>query len=227
MHSLTSAYESANLKIEQISKSTYVHITYLETKDYGKVACNGLILIDQEEAFVFDTPTEDSVSTELINWLEKTKKIRIKGVVINHFHVDCLGGLGAFHKKNIPSYANYLTIELAHTNNLDHLPLNGFKSEEKLYAGNKEIVNSYFGAGHTQDNIVSYLPSEKILFGGCLIKTLGAGKGNLADADINQWAVTVSKIKQRYPKLRWVIPGHGKPGGVDLLDYTIQLFSTQ
>ncbi len=62
------------------------------------------------------------------------------------------------------------------------------------------------------------------MFGGCLIKESGAGKGNLEDANTTDWSLTVTKLKEKYPTTKTVIPGHGKSGGTELLDYTIQLF---
>jgi metallo-beta-lactamase class B len=46
----------------------------------------------------------------------------------------------------------------------------------------------------------------------------------LGDANIAQWSNTVERIKEQYPNIKIVIPGHGAIGGKDLLDYTIQLF---
>ena len=63
-----------------------------------------------------------------------------------------------------------------------------------------------------------------MLFGGCLIKELGAGKGNLEDANVAAWPQTVATLQQAYPATRVLIPGHGKAGGLELSDYTIQLF---
>ena len=75
-------------------------------------------------------------------------------------------------------------------------------------------------------NVVSYFPKENILFGGCLIKELQATKGYLGDANVGEWSSTVEKVKQQYPNVKIVIPGHGKIGGKDLLDFTIKLFET-
>jgi metallo-beta-lactamase class B len=82
----------------------------------------------------------------------------------------------------------------------------------------------FFGQGHTSDNIIGYIPSENALFGGCLIKALGATKGNLTDANIREWSETVELIKKEISKLEIVIPGHEKNGGKELLEYTIELF---
>jgi metallo-beta-lactamase class B len=85
-------------------------------------------------------------------------------------------------------------------------------------------MTQFFGEAHTVDNTVSFVESEKVLYGGCMIKSLKAGKGNLADANVNEWSNTVRKIKSTYPNIIHVIPGHGKVGDTDLLDYTIEMF---
>ncbi|WP_422361035.1 subclass B1 metallo-beta-lactamase [Reichenbachiella sp.] len=215
-------YESETLIIKQISDHTYQHITYLQTNDYGKVGCNGMIVVDQNEAIVFDTPPDDEASVELINWLGSALGSRVVAVVPTHFHKDCLGGLAAFHQRGIPSIAHNKTIQLLDSAAL--LPQQGFDNFTNLTFGSQEVVVDYLGAGHTSDNVVAYLPTEQVMFGGCLIKKLKAGKGNLEDADLDEWSTTVENIKEKYPDVKVVIPGHGPSGGQALLDYTIKMF---
>ena len=219
----TNLYETETLRIKKLTANTFVHTSYLNTESYGKVPCNGMLVIDNGEAIVFDTPGNEATSIELITWLEKKTNCQVKAVVITHFHIDCLGGINEFHKKDIPSYANKTTIDLAKSNKTT-LPQNGFENYLEIKVGNKKVVNEHLGEGHTKDNIVSYFPSEKVLFGGCLIKANGAGKGNLEDANIDDWSKTVEKVKTKYRDAETIIPGHGKTGGQDLLDYTIELF---
>jgi len=216
-------YQTESLKIQKLSKNTFLHTTFLQTNRFGKVPCNGMIYINQQEAVIFDAPSQDTVSIELIEYVENKLQAKVKAIVVNHFHVDCLGGLAAFHQLSIPSYANRLTIELAKENN-EIVPQHAIDQQQKLKVGKQIVINEYFGEGHTKDNIVSYIPSEKILFGGCMLKSMNAGKGNLNDANTEAWPKTVRKIKERYPDLRYVIPGHGKVGGGELLDFTIALF---
>lgn len=220
------AYTSETLKIIPITKNSFVHVSYLETDSYGKVACNGLIYMNEDQAIIFDTPNGDSTSEELIRWVTDTKKHKITAVVINHFHDDCLGGLAAFHQLNIPSYANEKTIVLAKKEG-NQIPKIGFDSKKELTAGDQKISNRYFGDAHTQDNIVSYIASEQLLFGGCMVKSLDATKGYVGDANESEWSKTIKKIKQTYPDVKIVIPGHGDFGGTELLDYTARLFSTE
>lgn len=217
-------YQSETLAIERVTNNVFKHISYLQTESFGNVACNGMVYINKGEAIVFDTPTNNKVSAELIKWLTTTRRCIVKAIVVTHFHDDCLGGLEEFHKQNIPSYAYSQTIALATKEQLT-IPQHSFDQQTELTIGKQQVIIGYFGAGHTPDNVVGYLPKEKVLFGGCLIKAQGADKGYLGDANVTQWPVTVEKIKEAYPKVKNVIPGHGDTGGQELLDYTIQLFA--
>lgn len=217
-------YKSEDLKIVKVTDHIYQHISYLDTEDWGRVGCNGMIVLDHNEALIYDTPTDDKVSAELISWIENELLATVKGIVVTHFHVDCLGGLAEFHRRKIPSFAGELTQGLATINDLI-IPQNAIRNRTTHEVGDIKVISRYFGPGHTQDNIVGYVPSENTLFGGCLVKANGAGKGNLADANIKLWPSTIQKVKETYPMIKTIIPGHGETGGVELLDYTAELFS--
>jgi len=216
-------YKTETLVIEQITPTVFKHKTYLQTQDFGNVGCNGMIYITDNQALVFDTPTSDVVSKELIDWITENKKASVSGVVVNHFHRDCLGGLKGFHAQGIPSYASNLTIALAKTKN-HTLPQNGFDGKLTLSLGAHKVITQFLGEGHTKDNTVSYVASEKVLYGGCMLKSLKASKGNLEDANVAAWSTTVANVKTTFPHIETVIPGHGKVGDAGLLDYTIELF---
>lgn len=219
-------YKSNDLVITQISENSFVHTSFLQTNDFGNVPCNGLIVRDNNEVIIFDTPTSDNSSKELIKWINETLHCNINAIIPTHFHDDCLGGLKAFEEDHIPSYANVKTIELAKENNLV-IPNNGFTDTLTLKVGDKIVTVKFFGEGHTKDNVVGYYPSENLMFGGCLIKELDAGKGYLGDANIIDWSSTVERVKQEYPDVKIVVPGHGEYGDKKLLDYTINLFKAQ
>ena len=200
-----------------------MHTTFLQTESFGKVTCNGMVVFEKNEAIVFDTPINDSTSSELINWIKDSLSCKVIAIIPTHFHEDCLGGLKEFHQRGIPSYASNQTIKSAKTKGYP-IPQNGFDNLLELKVGSRKVTAEFNGEGHTRDNIIGYFPSEKVMFGGCLIKETGAGKGNLEDANVKDWPATVSKIKEKYPDTQIVIPGHGKSGDTALLDYTIKLF---
>jgi len=219
----TERHHTGTLVITQVSENTFIHTTYHQTDDFGNVPCNGLVVRGGMEVIVFDTPTKDSTSEELISWITEELQCMIKAIVPTHFHHDCLGGLNAFHQHGIPSYAYTRTIELA-TATGAAVPQYPFTDQLVLQAGTETLITSFHGAGHTQDNVVGYFAKEKVLFGGCLVKEMKAGKGYLGDADTTAWSATVERVKKAYPEARIVVPGHGAHGGPELLDYTAQLF---
>ncbi len=217
-------YQSKSLVVSRLSAHAYLHTSYLQTQDYGNVPCNGLIVTDGGETIIFDTPTNDSASEELITWIRQKLHDQVKAVIPTHFHNDCLGGLQAFHNHNIPSYAYVRTIELAKTNHYV-VPVNSFSDSLVLKAGKLPVTARFFGEGHTRDNVVGYFPADHVMFGGCLVKELDATKGYLGDANVNAWSGTVEKVRKQYPDVKIVIPGHGDCGDKALLDYTIRLFA--
>lgn len=219
-------YKTSTLVITQISENAFKHVSFLQTNDFGYVPCNGVLVRNNNEVIVFDTPTNNKSAEELIKWVSETLHCKINAVIPTHFHDDCLGGLKAFHDNNIPSFANSETIELAKENEFT-VPQNGFKHSLELKVGKEKITARFFGEGHTKDNVVGYFPSENIMFGGCLIKELKASKGYLGDANLKEWSNTVEKVKKTYPKAKVIVPGHGEHGNQQLLDYTINLFKVQ
>jgi metallo-beta-lactamase class B len=219
-------YKSDDLLVTQIAENAFIHTSFLQTDDFGKVPCNGLIVRDNKETIIFDTPTNDKSSTELINWIEKKLNSKINAIIPTHFHNDCLGGLQAFHDHQIPSYANFKTIELAKANDFV-VPKNSFKDSLNLKVGKEKIIAKFLGEGHTKDNVVGYFPSENVMFGGCLVKELNATKGYLGDANVADWSATVQKVKAAFPNVKTVVPGHGVIGDKSLLDYTAKLFQNQ
>lgn len=211
-----------NVSLVKVTDKVYIHRSMLQTNDFGKVSCNGMLYIEGGEASIVDTPTDLPQTEVLLSWLED-QDIQVTSVVVNHFHADCLAGLKAFHSRNIPSYGNLQTQRLALADSLV-APLYTFTDSLVVKVGSGAIVSRFPGQAHTIDNIASYIPSEQVLFGGCMMKALNASKGNLEDANVEQWSKTIEQVRLLFPGMEQVIPGHGKHGGIDLLDYTIEMF---
>jgi len=218
-------YQTKNLIIKKLSNHIYEHISFLNTDDYGKVACNGMLVLNENKGIIFDTPTDNKSSLELINFVTNELKSEIIAIIPTHFHEDCVGGIQKFEEHNIQTYTTKQTVELLKNNGQNFSkPITEFGNNLTLEIGNKKVYAEYFGEGHTKDNIIGYFPEDNAIFGGCLIKKVGASKGYLGDASPDKWSETVRKIKLKYPKAEIVIPGHGKWGGRELFDYTIELF---
>ena len=212
--------------LKQLSENTFIHTSYLQTDDFGYVPCNGLVIRNSQQALVFDTPTDDKGAKELIRLVQDSLHCKVVMVIPTHFHNDCLGGLQAFHDAGIPSIANELTLKLA-KNSQGTVPEFSFHKSFTFKVGQEKVLIKFLGQGHTRDNVVGYFPSEKVLFGGCLIKEIGASKGYLGDANVEEWSATVKRVKRKFPRVKLVVPGHGEAGDSSLLDYTRKLFTKQ
>lgn len=216
---------SDDIELIKLSDKAYVHVSVAEIGSFGKVSSNGLILIDKGEAFLFDTPVTNMQTEVLANWIADSLHAAITTFIPNHWHEDCIGGLDYLHSKGVKSYANEMTIDIARAKGLP-LAQYGFKDSLSLKMNDIDVLCYYLGAGHTLDNIVVYIPSEKILFSGCMTKDIHSkGLGNTVDGDVHEWAKTIDKVLNKFPEARVVIPGHGEIGGIELLKHTRELLN--
>jgi metallo-beta-lactamase class B len=214
---------SDDIALIKLSEKAYVHVSVSEIKGFGKVSSNGLVLVNGGEAFLFDTPVTGYQTETLLTWLADSLKARVSTFVPNHWHNDCLGGLEYLHSKGIKSFANQLTIALAKEHGMP-VPQQGFIDSLRLNLRGMDIHCHYPGGGHSADNIVVWIPSEKILFGGCMVKDIhSVGLGNLSDAKIEEWLPTIQKVTAKFPRAEIIIPGHGQIGGKELLEHTQML----
>lgn len=214
---------SPDLELIKLSENAYVHVSYTESPDFGRYSSNGLVFIRGRKALLFDTPPGDSLTGLLCSYLEKEMKLSITGFVPNHWHEDCMGGLQCIKNRNIPSYACNLTKEIAGSHNLP-VPDHGFNDSLTLMLGDDSVYCWFPGAAHSMDNIVVWIPSEKILFAGCMCKSLSSTDlGNISDGDPKEYAATIEKIIRKFTESKIVIPGHGLPGGPELLYHTRSL----
>jgi len=218
---------SRDVQLRRLTKDVWVHTTFAETPNFGRVPANGLLVVDANEAMLIDLPWTDELTAQLLDWMAQNWHVTVRVVVPTHFHEDCMGGLAEVHHRGITSYALDRTVRLAKEKQLP-VPQHAFKDDLSLRCGQTPVELKYFGAGHTTDNIVAWLPRQQVLFGGCLIKAMNARSlGNTSDGDLNAYLETLRKVRAAYPKAKVVVPGHGVWGPVDLIDHTLSLCPAQ
>jgi metallo-beta-lactamase class B len=212
-----------DISLIHLHDSAYMHVTWDESEMYGRFSSNGMIFIKSGKALMIDTPMDNDKTRRLCEFLEISMNVEVVKLVIGHYHDDCLGGLEYIHGKGIGSIANRLTVDKCIGIGLP-VPSTSFTDIFTLDFMGETIECRFFGGGHSFDNITVWISSCRILFGGCLVKSLDSkGLGNLADAVTDEWEGTVRKIVAAYPEINTVVPGHGNQGGPELLDHTIQL----
>lgn len=214
---------SRDLQLIRLSERMFVHVSWTEHEQWGRFSSNGLVYVSGNQAFLFDTPMSDELTEQLILFIYDSLNVTLTGFIPNHWHDDCMGGIDVVHRHGIKSYALELTRTIAKENGIT-VPQFGFQDSLIINFSGLPIECRFFGAGHSMDNIVVWFPSEKILFGGCLIKDLHSTRlGNYVDGDIKAWPVSVQRVMNAYPDARYVIPGHGESGDLSLLSHTLDL----
>jgi metallo-beta-lactamase class B len=216
---------ASDLQLVRINENAWIHISSMKGPRWPGAACNGLIFIDKNQAYMLDTPPDSNTTGLLIDYVQNRMKAQMQGVIVHHWHSDCMGGLSEVHKRGIKSYASKLTCQIAQSKNLP-VPKYSFENSLTLKLGRKDIICRYFGEAHTPDNIVTWIPNEKILFAGCMVKDLqSTSLGNISDANVAAWPATLRKLRNEYSDAEFVIPGHGPCGGTDIIEHTRDLLA--
>lgn len=219
---------SNDVTISKVSDNIFLIKSYAQTKDFGKVDANGLLLVSGEEALLIDTPWDNIQTEDLYNWVLDSLRVTIKDVILTHWHADRMGGLSFLETKGVDSYASSRTVETAKEKGLP-IPKYSFIDSISIELHHDIPVKCYFlGEGHTSDNIVVYLPTENLLFGGCLIKDIEATNlGNLEDANVEAWQVTINNVENTLPNARIIVPGHGAIDDHKVLYHTSYLLKNK
>lgn len=211
-----------DLRVEAVAPGVWRHISVRFVPEYGPVPANGLIVVGKDAAALIDTPWTDEQTALLCEYVEREFGVKIAHVVATHSHGDCMGGLAEAHERGATSYALELTAEFAREA-ANPVPRRTFTEASGVSLGDMDVELRYFGGGHTRDNIVAWIPQQKVLFGGCLVKRKGGSPGYTAEADLAAWPDTIRKVKAAFPQAEIVVPGHGSPGTLEYLDFTAEL----
>ena len=211
---------NGEMEIVQISDNIYQHTSYnLWKKKF--TPSNGIVFIDQGNAYIIDTPWRKQDTQKLVQWIQQNG-FKLQASLSTHFHDDRSSGIEFLNKIGVKSVASRLTNQLLKKEN-KALAKVAFKGDD--YWLLKDKIQAYYpGAGHSMDNLVVWLAEQKILVGGCLIRSAASrGMGYTADGSINDWGQSVSNIQKKFEDIKLVVPGHGAIGDQSLLSHTIQL----
>lgn len=209
------------VRLYKIGDGLWSHIATQQFDD-AMYPSNGLIVRDADELLLIDTAWGAKNTAVLLSEIEKQIGLPVTRAISTHFHDDRVGGVDVLRAAGVETYASPLTRRLAEmegnevpTHSLEALSSSG----DVIRFGPVELF--YPGAAHSSDNLVVYVPSARVLFGGCAVyEASRESAGNVADADLAEWPASVARIQQRYPQAEVVIPGHGLPGGLELLQHT-------
>lgn len=186
---------------------------------------NGLIVLTRDSIVLVDTGWGPRNTKAVLKHIRRTWHRPVAACFSTHFHDDRTGGIDVLRKQGVRCMGTRLTRDLA-LKEKNPAPEVLLAPDTELVIDGVTFAFFHPGAGHTQDNMVVWLPRERILYGGCLVKSMEAGGlGNIADADLDAWPTTIRTVQARFAEARIVVPGHQAWGGTELLDHTLKLLA--
>ncbi|WP_408901012.1 ALI family subclass B1 metallo-beta-lactamase [Photobacterium piscicola] len=219
------------LEFENITNNIFLVKSYREFKNSKNpdkpilMDANSLVYVDGKDAYLIDTPWNSSNMPQLTKWIEN-RGLTLKKTVFTHFHEDQTGGLEYLQDHHFETYASALTNKLLKGDK--KTAANHDFSDDNFVLLENKIEVFYPGAGHSQDNSVVWLPKEKVLLGGCLMRANEVNTiGWTGDADIKEWAESAQKVLTKYPEALFVVPGHGNVSkGTSIISHTIDIVNS-
>lgn len=221
--SLVATGQNTKLKIEHLKGSLYTYTTY-NLFSGNPFPSNSMYVVTNEGVILLDTPWDKNQFEPLLDSIEKKHNKKVVMCISTHYHDDRTAGLDYYKAKGIATYSSKRTYDLC-TANGNPRAEKYFEKDTVFTFGKYKIETFYPGEGHTGDNIVIWFPQEKVLYGGCFVKsTENDGLGNIADANLKEWGSSMKKLIDKYPSPAYVVPGHfkGAPGS-KALKHTLKL----
>jgi metallo-beta-lactamase class B len=214
--------EESKLKIVQLTGDFYVYTTYHDYKG-DKVSANGMYLVTNRGAVLFDSPWDTTQFQPLLDsiWTRHHQKVTL--CIATHFHEDRTAGLAYYSQQGIKTFTTKQTDELSKSRGMKRAAF--LINSDTIFSVAQYHFQTYYpGHGHAPDNIVIWFEKEKILYGGCLIKSVEDNTlGNLSDANVKQYATTIKNVIQKCKKPSYIITGHSDWTNTKSLKHTLHM----
>ena len=186
---------------------------------------NSGFVVTPKGVVVVDALGSPILAQKLIAEIKKITRQKVVALIVSHYHADHVYGLQEFKKIGVKIYAqvegrNYLSSETAKqrliASRIDFAPWVNtdtkliaadvwIDQKLKLSIGGMDFLISRVGPAHAPEDLMVYVPSEKVLFAGDLVF-----RGRIpfvGNADSKGWLLGLDEIEKFNPNI--VIPGHG------------------
>jgi metallo-beta-lactamase class B len=213
----------ATLEIRALSDSIYIYTTYGDAGGGYMFPSNSMYVLTTAGVVMIDVPWDTSKCQALVDTIWQRHQLKPVFCLATHFHEDRTAAFYQLQKMGIPTYSTQMTDDILQQKGAvraQHI----LSQDTIITIGDLTFEVFYPGKGHAPDNIVVWLPKEKLLYGGCFIKSTSNNSiGNLSDAHLEEWLPAVSRVEQRFPKPRWIITGHERYDSTKALKHTKRL----
>ena len=219
--------DAIQLKPVQVAPHTYFvqGLPEMGSSTNQNFISNAGFVVTSKGVVVVDALGSPILAQKLIAEIKKVTNQPIVALIVSHYHADHIYGLQEFKKIGVKIYAqgegrNYLSSETAKqrliASRIDFAPWVNASTQliaadvwidkkTKLNIGGVEFLVSRVGPAHAPEDLMVYVPSEKVLFAGDLVF-----RGRIpfvGNADSKGWLTALDAIEELQPQI--VIPGHG------------------
>lgn len=213
------------LRISQLTDNVYIYTTWKTYDDKPPVTypANGMYVVTQDGVIMIDSPFDTTQFQPLLDSINARHHQEVVMCIATHSHDDRSAGLEYYSQQGIKTYTSWQTDEISKKNKEKRAQYL-FTSDTTFTVGGCNFQTYYPGAGHSPDNIVIWFDKEKILYGGCFIKSTESKElGNLKDADVKTWKASAEKVAKKFPDCKYIIPGHYSWENINSLKHTQKL----
>lgn len=211
-----------DIVITHLTGDCFIYTTY-NTFRNTKVPSNSMYIVTRDGIVMIDTPWDTTQFQPLLDSIQARHNKPVVLCVSTHFHADRTAGLAFLRDKGVKTYTSKRTYDLCATRGEKQSEFY-FTKDTTFKVGGRVLQTYYPGEGHAPDNIVVWYGKDKVLYGGCFVKsTDNTDLGNLSDANVRLWPASINKTIKKFPARAYVIPGHFGWENRKSLEHTLQL----
>ena len=186
---------------------------------------NAGFVVTTSGVVVIDALGSPQLARELLDEIARITPQPVTHVIVTHYHADHIYGLQEFRKRGARIVAQRRALEYIHSDTavsrlrasrvelapwIDQdtelvLPDQWVDGATELVVGGQRLLLQPVGPAHTPEDLVVYLPSERVLFAGDMVF-----RGRIpfvGQADSRQWIAALDTLLRMEAKV--VVPGHG------------------
>ncbi|NSL87742.1 BlaB/IND/MUS family subclass B1 metallo-beta-lactamase [Chitinophaga sp. Mgbs1] len=213
---------SGGLEIRHLTGDYYIYTTWHEWA--GKLyPANGMYVVTNKGTVIIDCPWDTAQLQPLLDSIEQKHHQPAVICIATHSHADRTGGFDYFRKKGIKTYSTEQTYQICRQKKEQEAAFR-FTKDTVFRVGQHVLQTFFAGEGHTADNIVIWVKDARILYGGCLIKSVDNQEmGYIAESNLKAWPQSLRRLQQKYPRPAYIIPGHESWASNKSIIHTLQL----
>ena len=221
------AQAAPDMKVTQVSPSAwYVEgLSALGSGANQNFISNAAFVLTPAGVVVMDALGSPALAERLMAEIRKRTPLPVTHVILTHYHADHIYGLQAFKQAGARIVAQRQALEYLNSDTAQQrlevsrrdlapwidgqtrlVPADEWVDEEKtLVVGGVEFVLRHLGPAHTPEDLMVYLPSEKVLFAGDLV--FRSRIPFVGQADSGHW-IKALDLLLGFDAVA-VVPGHG------------------